>query len=284
MSAVFELKNIKVSLNNKQKTELVKGVSFSVNAGECLGILGESGSGKSMSIKAAMGLLDKNFNVSGSAKFKGDELIGKNPEELRKLRGGKIGIVLQNPMTCFDPLYRIGNQISETFLAHNSWSSSEIRERSITMLNKMQIRNPEEVLEKYPHQLSGGMLQRIMIGIATSMTPDLLIADEPTTAIDAITQFEILDEFIRIKNEHSVAMIFISHDLNAISKVADKIVVLNKGLVVDKGDFSHIINHAKDEYTKLLIEKRCDVMRKYRQVLEGVKNAKIRKSMCQFQK
>ena len=284
MSAVFELKNIKVSLNNKQKTELVKGVSFSVNAGECLGILGESGSGKSMSIKAAMGLLDKNFNVSGSAKFKGDEIIEKNPEELRKLRGGKVGIVLQNPMTCFDPLYRIGNQISETFLAHNSWSSSEIRERSITMLNKMQIRNPEEVLEKYPHQLSGGMLQRIMIGIATSMTPDLLIADEPTTAIDAITQFEILDEFIRIKNEHSVAMIFISHDLNAISKVADKIVVLNKGLVVDKGDFSHIINHAKDEYTKLLIEKRCDVMRKYRQVLEGVKNAKIRKSMCQFQK
>ena len=270
MTPVFELNHLQVSLRDKkQNMDLVKGVSFSVKQGECLGILGESGSGKSMSIKAAMGLLDKNFVVSGSAKFQGDELVGKNAEQLRRLRGGQVGIVLQNPMTCFDPLYRIGNQIAETFAAHQKWDAGEIKERSIEMLDKMQIRNPEEALEKYPHQLSGGMLQRIMIGIAMSMEPSLLIADEPTTAIDAITQFDILNEFAAIKQKHKTAMIFISHDLNAVSQIADKIVVLNQGTVVDQGDFHHIIHHAADPYTRLLIEKRTDVMRKYRQALEG---------------
>lgn len=270
MTPVFELNHLQVSLRGKKRnTDLVKGVSFSVKQGECLGILGESGSGKSMSIKAAMGLLDKNFVVSGSAKFQGDELVGKNAEQLRRLRGGQVGIVLQNPMTCFDPLYRIGNQIAETFAAHQKWDDGEIKERSIEMLDKMQIRNPEEALEKYPHQLSGGMLQRIMIGIVMSMEPSLLIADEPTTAIDAITQFDILNEFAAIKQKHKTAMIFISHDLNAVSQIADKIVVLNQGTVVDQGDFHHIIHHAVDPYTRLLIEKRTDVMRKYRQALEG---------------
>ncbi len=270
MTPVFELNHLQVSLRGKkQNMDLVKGVSFSVKQGECLGILGESGSGKSMSIKAAMGLLDKNFAVSGRAKFQGEELIGKCAEELRRLRGGQIGIVLQNPMTSFDPLYRIGSQIAETFATHQKWDAREIKEKSIEMLYKMQIRNPEEALEKYPHQLSGGMLQRIMIGIAMSMEPSLLIADEPTTAIDAITQFDILNEFAAIKQKHKTAMIFISHDLNAVSRIADKIVVLNQGTVVDQGDFHHILHQAADPYTRLLIEKRTDVMRKYRRALEG---------------
>lgn len=270
MIPVLELNDLHVTLRqHRRNVELVKGVSFSVHAGECLGVLGESGSGKSMSIKAAMGLLNKSFLVSGSARFQGEELLGKSAEELRRLRGGKVGIVLQNPMTCFDPLYRIGQQISETFLAHNNWSADEIRSRSLELLEKMRIRNPEEVLEKYPHQLSGGMLQRIMIGIATAMEPALLVADEPTTAIDAITQFEILDKLIRIKKEAQTAMIFVSHDLNAISRVADRIVVLNQGLVVDRGDFEHILHHASDPYTKLLVEKRADVMRRYCHVLQG---------------
>lgn len=271
MTPVLELQDLHVLLctHRHQGVELVKGVSVSVYPGECLGILGESGSGKSMSMKAAMGLLDHSFHVLGSAKFQGEELLGRSDEELRRLRGGQVGIILQNPMTCFDPLYRIGAQIAETFAAHNDWSKADIRQRSLEMLEKMRIRNPEEVLEKYPHQLSGGMLQRIMIGIATSMKPSLLIADEPTTAIDAITQFEILDELLRIKQEHQTAMVFISHDLNAISRVADRIVVLNQGLVVDQGDFQHILHHATDSYTKLLVEKRTDVMRRYSQVLGG---------------
>jgi len=270
MTPVFELQDLRVTLHRHHRSvELVKGVSFSVNPGECLGILGESGSGKSMSIKATMGLLNKSFQVSGSARFGGEELMGKSAEELRRLRGGKVGIILQNPMTCFDPLYRVGYQIAETFTAHRNWDSGEIRRRSLEMLDKMRIRNPEEVLEKYPHQLSGGMLQRIMIGIATSMEPALLVADEPTTAIDAITQLEILDELVRIKREAQTAMIFITHDLNAISRVADRVVVLNQGLVVDRGDFEHILHNASDPYTRLLVEKRADVMRRYCQVLQG---------------
>ena len=218
-----------------------------------------------------MGLLDHSFHVKGSAQFQGEELLGKSAEELRRLRGGKVGIILQNPMTCFDPLYRIGQQIAETFSAHNNWTAEEIHIRSLELLEKMRIRNPEEVLEKYPHQLSGGMLQRIMIGIATAMKPALLIADEPTTSIDAITQYEILNELLHIKENHNTAMIFISHDLNAISRVADRIVVLNHGAVVDRGDFRHILHHAQDPYTKLLVEKRADVMRRYTAVLNGKK-------------
>lgn len=269
MSAVLELKDLRVSLRQRRKTaELVRGVSFSVEPGQCLGILGESGSGKSMSMKAAMGLLDKSFQVSGSALFQGEELLGKSAEELRCLRGGNVGIILQNPMTCFDPLYRIGYQISETLTAHTRWSAAEIHSCSLELLQKMRIRNPEEVLEKYPHQLSGGMLQRVMIGIATAMKPALLIADEPTTAIDAITQHEILDELLRIKQEHQTALVFISHDLNAVSRLADQIVVLNQGKVVDRGDFRQILHGAKDPYTRLLVEKRADVMRRYRAALE----------------
>ena len=272
MTPVFELNDLHVSLQSHHKeTELVRGVSFAVAPGECLGILGESGSGKSMSMKAAMGLLDHSFHVTGSAQFQGEELLGKSAEELRRLRGGKVGIILQNSMTCFDPLYRIGQQIAETFSAHNNWTAEEIHVRSLELLEKMRIRNPEEVLEKYPHQLSGGMLQRIMIGIATAMKPALLIADEPTTAIDAITQYEILNELLHIKENHNTAMIFISHDLNAISRVADRIVVLNHGAVVDRGDFQHILHHAQDPYTKLLVEKRADVMRRYTAVLNGKK-------------
>ena len=270
MTPVFELKDLHVTLRqHRHAKELVKGVSFAVEPGECLGILGESGSGKSMSMKAAMGLLDKGFSVSGAAMFQGEPLLEKTVEELRRLRGGKVGVVLQNPMTCFDPLYRIGAQIAENFAAHNNWDGDKIRCRSLELLEKMRIRSPEEVLEKYPHQLSGGMLQRIMIGIATSMEPSLLIADEPTTAIDAITQSEILNEFLRVKQENQTAMVFISHDLNAISRVADRIVVLNQGRVVDEGDFQHILHHAQGPYTRLLVEKRADVMRRYRQVLTG---------------
>lgn len=268
MKPVFELNNLSVTLKSHHKeTELVRGVSFAVKSGECLGILGESGSGKSMSMKAAMGLLEHSFNVKGSASFQGEELIGRSAEELRRLRGGQVGIILQNPMTCFDPLYRIGQQIAETFRAHNAWNADEIHAHSIELLEKMRIRNTEEVLQKYPHQLSGGMLQRIMIGIAMAMKPALLIADEPTTAIDAITQHEILNELLNIKEKHNTAMIFISHDLNAISRIADNIVVLNHGAVVDRGDFKHILHHAQDPYTRLLVEKRADVMRRYTAVL-----------------
>lgn len=268
MSAILKVENLNVTLTyRKTSKKLVENVNFEVHPGECLGILGESGSGKSMTVKSILGLLDKNFHVSGSAVFDGHDLLKEAKEELRRLRGSRITMVLQNPMTCFDPLYRIGNQMAETFATHTTWNAQEIRSHCLKILNQMQILNGEEVLQKYPHQLSGGMLQRIMIGIAMALQPELLIADEPTTAIDAITQYEILEEFIRIKKSKNTAMLFITHDLGAISKVADRILVMNSGHIVDSGDFEHIRNHAQDPYTRLLIEKRSAVMHHYREVL-----------------
>ena len=270
MSAVLKVENLNVTLTyRKASKKLVEDVSFEVHPGACLGILGESGSGKSMTVKSILGLLDKNFQVSGSAVFDGHDLLKESKEELRRLRGSRITMVLQNPMTCFDPLYRIGNQMAETFAAHTAWNAQEIRTCCLKILDQMQILNGEEVLEKYPHQLSGGMLQRIMIGIAMALQPELLIADEPTTAIDAVTQYEILEEFVRIKKNKNTAMLFITHDLGAISKVADRILVMNSGQIVDSGDFEHIRNHANDSYTRLLIEKRSAVMCHYRDILHG---------------
>ena len=269
MKPAIKVEDLCVDLvTRRQKKRIVDHVEFEVYPGECLGILRESGSGKSMSLKAVLGLLDKNFQVSGQAVFDDKNLIGAPGEELRKLRGNQIGMVLQNPMTCFDPLYRIGSQMAETFAMHTDWNGEKIRSVSLEVLDQMRIHDGAEVLEKYPHQLSGGMLQRIMIGIAMALSPELLIADEPTTAIDAITQYEILEEFERIKREKKTAMIFITHDLGAISKVADRIMVMNSGRIVDQGDFHHILHHAKDPYTRLLVEKRMAVMDRYRDILK----------------
>lgn len=270
MSAILKVENLNVTLTQRKSSKkLVEEVSFEVHPGECLGILGESGSGKSMTVKSMLGLLDKNFQISGRAIFDGQDLLRESKEELRRLRGSRITMVLQNPMTCFDPLYRIGSQMAETFATHTTWSAQEIRSHSLEILAQMRIRNGEEVLEKYPHQLSGGMLQRIMIGIAMALEPELLIADEPTTAIDAITQYEILEEFVRIKKGKHTAMLFITHDLGAISKVADRVLVMNSGHIVDSGTFEHILMHANDPYTRMLVEKRSAVMHRYRQVLHG---------------
>ena len=270
MSAILKVENLNVTLTQRKSSKkLVEEVSFEVHPGECLGILGESGSGKSMTVKSVLGLLDKNFQISGRAIFDGQDLLRESKEELRRLRGSRITMVLQNPMTCFDPLYRIGSQMAETFATHTTWSAQEIRSHSLEILAQMRIRNGEEVLEKYPHQLSGGMLQRIMIGIAMALEPELLIADEPTTAIDAITQYEILEEFVRIKKEKHTAMLFITHDLGAISKVADRVLVMNSGHIVDSGTFEHILMHSNDPYTRMLVEKRSAVMHRYRQVLHG---------------
>lgn len=242
---------------------ILKGVSFAVSPGECLGILGESGSGKSMTMKAAFGLLDRSFRVEGEAYLGDMSLLRAGFDQLRNIRGSRVGMILQNPMTCFDPLFRIGAQMEETYRAHENINRQQAKERSLHILERMQIDHPEEVLEKYPHQLSGGVLQRIMIGLATSMKPQLLIADEPTTAIDAVTQLEILRELKQIQRREHMAMVFISHDLGAISMVADRMLVMNQGQIVDEGTPDEIVCKAKDPYTRLLIEKRRAVMARY---------------------
>ena len=265
---ILDVKNLHLTFEQpKVSKQILEDVSFSVKAGKCLGILGESGSGKSMTTKAILGLLNRDFKISGSATFEGNDLLQMGDGDLRTLRGSAIGMILQNPMTCFDPLYKIGNQIYETFDAHGIFPRNQYKEEAIKILEKMRIHDPEGVLQKFPHQLSGGMLQRVMIGIAMSMNPRLLICDEPTTAIDSITQYEIIKEFQRIKAESNVGMLFITHDVSVISHIADEIIVLNKGKLVDRGPFSEILKNPKDPYTKLLIEKKLAVADHYKSVL-----------------
>lgn len=269
---LLSVRDLHVDFHYKKRIQpIIRGVSFEVYPGRCLGILGESGSGKSMSLKAVMGLLDRSFSVTGEAFYQGKDLLKQSKEQLRSIRGRKLCMILQNPMTCFDPLYRIEYQMAETYSGHFNIGKEEIYKRSLRVLESMQIRNPQEVLKKYPHQLSGGMLQRIMIGLAVSMEPDMLIADEPTTAIDAITQFEIMKEFVRIKKESKMAMVFISHDLGVISQIADEVLVMNRGKVADRGSFCEIMENAADPYTRLLVKKKRAVMARYREAMEGKK-------------
>ena len=270
---LLKVEDISVFLKEKNKKRyLIENISFELKEGECLGILGESGSGKSLTCKSIMGLLDnKTFFTEGSAIYNGKNLLESKSEELRKLRGKEIAMILQNPMTCFDPLYTIGYQITETFTEHTTLSIQEIKKKSIEILERMQLKNPEDILSKFPHQLSGGMLQRIMIGLALAMNPKFIIADEPTTAIDAITQFEIIKEFQKIKENSKVGIIFISHDLGVISEIADYVIVMNKGKIVSQGKKDKIFSQTNDEFTKMLIEKKLAVMNRYKEIMRGEK-------------
>ena len=270
---LLKVENISVFLEkNNKKRYLVKNISFELKEGECLGVLGESGSGKSLTCKSIMGLLDKKtFSTEGKAIYNEKNLLTAKKEDLRKLRGKEIAMILQNPMTCFDPLYTIGYQITETFTEHTTFSIQEIKKKSIKILEKMQLKNPEDILSKFPHQLSGGMLQRIMIGLALAMNPKFIIADEPTTAIDAVTQFEIIKEFQKIKENSKVGIIFISHDLGVISEIADYVIVMNKGKIVSQGKKDKIFSQTNDEFTKMLIEKKLAVMNRYKEIMRGEK-------------
>lgn len=267
---VLKVENLNVTFHQDGKSaHIVKDVSFSVNAGQCLGILGESGSGKSMSCKAVLRLLDKNFEVDGEMTLLGENLREKSNEAVRKMRGSKITMVLQNPMNCFDPLYRIGDQMAETFAEHTKWDGKRIREESLAVLELMRIRNPDEVLRKYPHQLSGGMLQRVMIGLAVKLEPDLIVCDEPTTAIDSISRYAVMQEFLRIKKSTGAAMIFISHDLGVLSMIADQLVVMHRGRIVERGTVEDVFKNATDAYTRELIDRHTSVMNAFINSTQG---------------
>ncbi|WP_308598867.1 ABC transporter ATP-binding protein [uncultured Desulfovibrio sp.] len=227
MNAILTVRDLSVHFRQgKRLVQLVDKVSFSVARGECLGILGESGS-------------------------------------------GKISMVLQNPMSCFDPLYRIGEQMAETLQEHTALSGRALQKRMEAILRLMRIHDPADVLRKYPHQLSGGMLQRVMIGLAICMQPSLIIADEPTTAIDSISQYAIMQEFLRIKQRGEVSMIFISHDLGVLSLIADKVIVMHDGKAVESGTAQEIFDNATDTYTRHLIKQHRAVMHRFLDALHA---------------
>lgn len=265
---LLNVKNLSIFVKEKNNEKLlIDDLSFVLRMGQCIGILGESGSGKSLTCKAIMGLLDENFVVKGSIIYKNKELLSEKEDKIRLMRGKEITMVMQSPMTSFDPLYTIGYQIRETLVEHTNLKGLELKIKALEILELVHLKNTEDILSKYPHQLSGGMLQRIMIGLALALETNILIADEPTTAIDSITQYEIIKEFKRIKEKNIVGMLFISHDLGVISQIADYIIVLDNGKIVSQGLKEQVMKNSNNMHTKLLIDKKLAVMKKYRKII-----------------
>lgn len=264
---ILELKNIVVE-DPRSNEVIVHGSSFVVRKNTCLSIVGESGSGKSMTTKAILGLTNPWLKISGTAKYKGKNLIGLKQSELRKIRGKNICMIPQDAMTSFDPLYTIGYQMIETFVENLGTSKEESKKLAIESLDKMLINNPEEVIKKYPHQLSGGMLQRCMIAIAIAMKPDIIIADEPTTALDSINQREVVEEFKRLRDVTGTSLIFISHDLGVVQSLADDILVMRNGECVEYGTAKKIFENPQHEYTKYLIDTRVSLTESFIKAME----------------
>lgn len=256
--SLLEVKNLKV-IDKKNKVEIVKGVSFKIEKNMCLGIVGESGSGKSMTTKAILGLISQNLKVEGEVIFDNIDLLNIKKDKLRKIRGQRICMILQDAMSAFDPLYTIEYQMIETLLENKNLSKKEASKISLEFLEKMNINNPHEVIKKYPHQLSGGMLQRCMIALALSMEPDIIIADEPTTALDSINQREVVEAFKKLRETTKTSLIFISHDLGIIKYLAQDILVMNKGQQVEYASAQKVFNNPKSEYTRYLINSRLEL-------------------------
>jgi oligopeptide/dipeptide ABC transporter ATP-binding protein len=240
----------------------VRGLSFSIDPGEVLGLVGESGSGKSITSLAIMGLLPPAAVVSGDITFQMSSQIGNRPvhlttlpaEQLRHLRGSRIAMIFQEPMTALNPVMRVGDQIAEAVLAHGSVSKAEVWGRVIEGMRDVAIFDPEQRARSYPHQLSGGMRQRVMIAMAIVNRPQLLIADEPTTALDVTIQQQILDLLNELRHKFGLAMLFISHDLAVVSHVADRVAVMYAGNLVELGSKSEIFRAPAHPYTQGLLK------------------------------
>jgi len=247
---ILEINNLHTFFTTKRGLiKAVNGVTYSVEEGRTLGIVGESGSGKSVSAMSILKLLDENGEiVKGSIKFKGKELTTLKKKEMNNIRGNDISVIFQEPMTSLNPVFTVQRQIGESFMIHHDMSKKEANKESVRMLSDVRIPDPEQVAKKYPFQLSGGMRQRVMIAMALACKPDLLIADEPTTALDVTIQAQILHLMNQLKREKGTSIMFITHDLGVINEMADDVAVMYCGQVVEqapvqtifsKTDFSH---------------------------------------------
>lgn len=251
MTALLEVKNLSISFKG---VEVVHSISFNLNKNEVLGIVGESGSGKSVTALSVLGLSPNAvYGSKSSIKLNGVELMGASSQDLMKVRGSKVGFIFQEPMSSLNPLHRIGAQIAETILLHQKVSKNKAKEETLELLKKVGLKNYEERFKAYPYELSGGERQRVMIAMAIANKPDILIADEPTTALDVTIQKQIIDLILELKAELGMAVIFISHDLKLVSHIADKILVMYQGKIIEKGSVEEIFKSPKKTYTKELI-------------------------------
>ncbi|TCB52822.1 ABC transporter ATP-binding protein [Acinetobacter sp. ANC 4779] len=235
-----------------QQHVLVDDLNFQLHAGETIAIVGESGSGKSISSLALLGLLPSTLKIKGQARLGKQDLLTLKTEQLRQVRGHKIAMIFQEPMTALNPLHRVEKIIGETLLLQG-WSKQKTQARIIELLNDVGINEPEDKLRRYPHELSGGQRQRVMIAMALALDPEVLIADEPTTALDVTLQAQILHLLKSLQQSRNMAMILISHDLNLVHRYADQVIVMNKGLVEEQGSVAEIFNHPKQAYTRDLL-------------------------------
>ena len=253
--AMLEVKDLHTSFYTPAgEVKAVNGVSFNLDHGKVLGIVGESGSGKSVTAYSVMQILEKTGKiVSGSIKFNGQELVGAGEKVMKTVRGNKVSIIFQDPMTSLNPTYTIGKQLMEAILLHTNRNKKEAKERAIEMLRLVNINEPEKRMNQYPHEFSGGMRQRIMIAMALACEPDILIADEPTTALDVTIQAQILELMQSLQDELGMAIIMITHDLGVVAQMCDEVIVMYAGSICEQGTADEIFYNPKHEYTKGLI-------------------------------
>lgn len=249
---ILNVNNLKVNFKNRKgTTTAIEDVSFKIEEGSTLGVVGESGCGKSVTATSILRLLPKNTSeiAAGQIIFDNKDLVKLSEEEMRNIRGNKISMIFQEPMNSLNPVYKIGTQMTEMLTTHQKISKEEAREKNIEMLKKVGIPSPEQRLDEYPHQMSGGMLQRIMIAMALSANPALLIADEPTTALDVTIQAQILDLMAGLKKDLNTAIMMITHDMGVIAEVADYVMVMYAGQVVEYDSVENIFSNPMHPYT-----------------------------------
>ena len=253
--SVLVVRDLSVAFRTRRgMARVVNGLSYEVDAGQTLAIVGESGSGKSVSALALLGLLPRNVaRVSGSAVFDGQELVGLGEEDLRKVRGAGLGMIFQDPMTSLNPVLTVERQIGEALRAHAKVSDKAVRARALELLGEVGIPDAEARLRAYPHQLSGGMRQRVMIAIALAGEPRVLIADEATTALDVTVQAQILELVERVQDEHGMAVVWITHDLGVVAGLADHVLVMYAGRCVEEGSVDVVYEHPAHPYTRGLL-------------------------------
>ncbi len=253
--AMLEVKDLRTSFFTPAgEVKAVNGVSFNLDHGKVLGIVGESGSGKSVTAYSIMQILEKSGKiVGGSIKFNGQELVGIGEKGMKSIRGNKISIIFQDPMTSLNPTYTIGHQLMEAIMLHTPRNKQQAWDRAVEMLKLVNVNEPEKRMKQYPFEFSGGMRQRVMIAMALACEPDILIADEPTTALDVTIQAQILELMQSLQKELGMAIIMITHDLGVVAQMCDEVIVMYAGSICEQGTADEIFYNPKHEYTKGLM-------------------------------